>query len=245
MIPRESRQFKERPLARALRRLDQLIANCGIASRSGAKALVREGRVMIAGTIASDPGQRVDAGEVLVDGEPLDHPDGLFFMLNKPTGYTCSRNPSESPLVFDLLPELWNLRNPEISSIGRLDRDTSGLLLLTDIPGLVHTLSSPKKGTEKVYEAVLDRPAKEDWIGLFASGKFRLPDEEKPCLPARLEITGERTARLTLTEGRFHQVRRMFETAGATVLGLKRTRFGQWTLDGLEEGGILILPLPG
>jgi 16S rRNA pseudouridine516 synthase len=244
MIPKPSQGFKEKALSTGLKRLDQIIANCGYASRSEAKALIREGRVTVDGNAVADTGLRVNAASVRIDGEPLDHPDGLFFALNKPAGYACSRNPSESPLVFELLPERWNLRNPEISTIGRLDRDTSGLILLTDIPGLVHALASPKKGTEKVYEAVLDRPAKEEWIALFASGKFRLPDEEKPCLPARLEITGDRTARLTLTEGRFHQVRRMFETAGATVLELKRTRFGEWTLDGLEEGELRILPVP-
>ena len=166
-------------------------------------------------------------------------------MLHKPTGCVCSHDPAEGPRVYDLLPPRWLHRNPPLTSVGRLDKDTSGLLLLTDLGEWVHRWTSPRHHVEKCYEATLDRPAAPEWIPLFASGGLLLAGDKDPCLPATLEILDGCHARLTLTEGRFHQVRRMFEAVGAMVTQLHRSRFGNYTLGDLAPGEHRLLPVPG
>ena len=156
-------------------------------------------------------------------------------MLNKPAGFTCSRA-DQGRLVYELLPPRFLQRSPPLSTVGRLDADTTGLLLFTDDGKLLHRLISPKSSTEKTYEATLARPLEGHETELFASGDLMLRGEEKPLLPARLEVTGERSARLTITEGRYHQVRRMFAATGNHVEALHRARFGALELGGLPEG---------
>ena len=134
------------------------------------------------------------------------------------------------------MPGRFQKRDPKLSSIGRLDADTTGLLLFTDDGTLLHRLISPKSSIEKTYEARLARPLEGHEAALFASGTLVLRGEDRPCLPARLEVTGERTASLTLTEGRYHQVRRMFAAAGNHVEALHRSRFGPLSLGALPEG---------
>ena len=130
-----------------------------------------------------------------------------------------------------------------MTSVGRLDKETSGALLLTDLPELVHRLTSPRHKVPKVYRALVDRDLPADLAGLFASGTLRLDGEEKPCAPAALRGVGPREALLTLTEGRYHQVRRMFAAAGATVLALHRESFGPLDLGGLAPRAWRTLPL--
>lgn len=226
-----------------MRRLDQLLANLGYCSRSEARSWVRGGRVSVRGKIADDVGQRVTAADVRVDGEALDHPDGLLILLHKPTGLVCSHDEREGPNVYSLLPERWRRRNPAMTSIGRLDKDTSGLLLLTDQSALVHRLTSPRHKVPKIYRATLDRPPAPDAASIFAGGTLRLDGESEPCVPAALEVLSPCEARLTLTEGRYHQVRRMFAAVGATVLTLHRERFGALTLEGVPRGTWQLLPL--
>jgi 16S rRNA pseudouridine516 synthase len=141
------------------------------------------------------------------------------------------------------LPPRWRQRNPQVTSVGRLDKDTSGLLLLTDQSALVHRLTSPKHKVPKVYHATLDRDVPADAVSLFASGTLRLPDEEACCAPASLTLLSPREAELVLTEGRYHQVRRMFAAIGTTVLTLHRTRFGSLSLDDVPPGAWRELPL--
>jgi len=123
-----------------------------------------------------------------------------------------------------------------VSTVGRLDADTTGLILLTDDGKLLHRLISPRSETPKTYEATLARPLEGHEAALFASGTLMLRGEDKPLLPAQLDVTGERTARLTITEGRYHQVRRMFAAAGNHVEALHRAAFGSLTLGDLPEG---------
>lgn len=195
------------------------------------------------GVEADDVGTRVNPASVRVDGEPLDHPEGLLLLLNKPLGLICSHDLSEGQNVYSLLPERWRRRNPTVTSVGRLDKETSGLLLLTDQSALVHRLTSPKHKVPKVYRATVDRDLDEKLIPLFASGTLLLEDEKSPCAPAQLAINGPREATLTLTEGRYHQVRRMFAAGGATVLTLHRERFGELALGDLALGQWRELPL--
>src|SRR5690606_36615496 len=141
-----------------MRRLDQLLSNLGYCSRRDARKWIDEGRVTVSGAAADDPGKRVDAAAVQVDGEPLDHPDGLLLLLHKPLGLVCSHDPREGPNVYGLLPPRWQRRNTGVTSVGRLDKDTSGLLLLTDQTPLVHRLTSPKHKVPKIYRVTVDRP---------------------------------------------------------------------------------------
>jgi 16S rRNA pseudouridine516 synthase len=221
-------------------RLDQLLASLGYGSRREVHALIDNGRVTVRGTRAGNVGEKVLPADVLMDGAALDHPDSLLLMLNKPVGLVCSHDPREGPSIYGLLPPRWQARHPPVTSIGRLDKDTSGLLLLTDQSALVHRLTSPKHKVSKVYAATLDRdvppPRTAELAALFASGTLVLPGEDKPCAPATLHWCDARTAQLTLTEGRYHQVRRMFASQGYEVTALHRTHFGPLDLDCLAPG---------
>jgi 16S rRNA pseudouridine516 synthase len=226
-----------------MRRLDQLLANLGYCSRREARAWIQGGRVTVRGVVVDDFGAKADPAEVRVDGEPLDHPDGLLLLLHKPTGLICSHDEREGPTIYSLLPARWRSRNPQVTSIGRLDKDTSGLLLLTDQSELVHRLTSPKHKVPKVYRAKVSADLSPALVPLFASGTLILKDEKDPCAPAELRIVAPREAELTLTEGRYHQVRRMFASQGAEVLALHRSRFGQLDLGSLQPGQWHELPL--
>ncbi|ACB74017.1 pseudouridine synthase [Opitutus terrae] len=226
-----------------MRRLDQLLANLGYCSRREARSWIEAGRVTIGGEAANDSGQKAAAADVRIDGEPLDHPDGLLLLLHKPLGLVCSHDEREGPNIYSLLPERWRRRNPAVTSVGRLDKETSGLLLLTDQSLLVHRLTSPKHKVPKVYRASVDRDLSPDLVPLFASGTLQLEGEAHPCAPAELRLLGPREAELTLTEGRYHQVRRMLAACGLTVLTLHRARFGHLALDDLAPGAWRELPL--
>lgn len=228
-----------------MRRLDQLLSSLGYCSRSDARDWVKDEAVTINGEIADDAGARVDPATVRVEGEPLDHPDGLLLLLHKPLGLVCSHDEREGPSVYSLLPPRWRRRNPVVTSIGRLDKETSGLLLLTDQSALVHRLTSPKHKVPKVYRATLDRaPASAAELAtLFASGTLQLDGEDKPCAPAALKFVSPLEAELTLTEGKYHQVRRMFAAGGSTVIALHRARFGDLDLGDLPAGQWRELPL--
>jgi 16S rRNA pseudouridine516 synthase len=155
-------------------------------------------------------------------------------LLNKPLGMTCSHK-EDGALVYDVLPDRWRRRDPAISTIGRLDKQTSGLLLLTDDGDLLHRVISPKRHVAKVYRATLARPLNGTEGALFASGELVLEGEDKPLAPAGLEVVSPTEALLTVTEGRYHQVRRMFAAAGNHVEALHRERLGGLVLP--DESG--------
>jgi len=219
-----------------MRRLDQLLSALGYCSRREAVAFVKEGRVKQSGVILKRSDQRVDSALITVDDQPLEAPDGLVAMLHKPVGYTCTHSEEEGLNIYELLPAHWPERNPAVTSVGRLDKDTSGLLLVTDIGNLVHRYTSPKSDVEKTYLTEVDCDLDPALVEIFAKGDLMLRSEEKPCLPAKLEIVSARTARLTITEGRYHQVRRMFASQGVHVEKLHRERFGPYELGDLAEG---------
>lgn len=227
------------------RRLDQLLASLGYGSRREVQGMVRRGMVTAGGEVVEDASLRVLAADVRVKGQALEAPEGLLAMLHKPVGYVCSRAEGEGPTIYASLPARWSARNPAVTSVGRLDKETSGLLLVTDRGDLVQRWTSPKAEVEKVYEAVVDKPLEPGLVEVFASGRMMLRGEDKPCLPARLELLGERRARLTLMEGRYHQVRRMFASQGWHVEALHRSRFGPYELDGLAVGAWRMLDVTG
>ena len=216
------------------------IANLGYGSRKQVQWMFREGRITDAeGEVlyADDP---VDHDNIRVDGEPLDPAPGVAILLHKPVGYTCSTKDT-GRIVYDLFPSRFRERSPVLSTVGRLDRETSGLLLLTDDGGLLHRIISPKANLAKVYDATLASDLRGDEGAIFASGTLMLESEQTPLAPARLHVIDPRHAQLTLTEGRYHQVRRMFAAVGNHVEALHRSRVGGLTLDGLPEGQWRIL----
>jgi 16S rRNA pseudouridine516 synthase len=216
-------------------KLVKLIANLGYGSRKEVALMFREGRITNAAGEVLYADDKVEHGDIRIDGEPLDPPPGMILMLHKPVGYTCSTRDA-GHIVYELFPRRFMQRSPILSTVGRLDRDTSGLLLLTDDGVLLHRIVHPKSKLPKVYEATLARDLRGDEAEIFASGRLILQSETTPLAPARLEVLGPRQARLTLTEGRYHQARRMFAAVGNHVETLHRSRVGGLTLGDLEPG---------
>lgn len=219
----------------ALVRLDRLLSSRGYCTRSHARAYLKEVEVSVAGQRAVREDAKVDDADVLIDGEPAD-PARIVAMMHKPAGVICSHDEGEGDLVYDLLPERWMQRNPIVTSAGRLDKDTSGLLIVTDDGALVHRLTSPKKHVPKVYLATLAYTLQGDDADRFASGELLLDGDKKPLLPATLELIEPTKVRITIVEGRYHQVRRMFAAVSNRVLTLHRERIGELTLGELVPG---------
>ncbi|TAL84341.1 MAG: rRNA pseudouridine synthase [Rhodanobacter sp.] len=216
-------------------KLVKLIANLGYGSRKDVAQMFRAGRITDADGEVLYADDVVAHETIRVDDEPLDPPTGLVLMMNKPLGVTCSRK-DPGRVVYDLLPPRYTVRSPVLSSVGRLDRDTTGLLLFTDDGALLHRIIAPKAQVAKVYEATLAQDLRGGEGALFASGTMLLESEKEPLAPATLAVLGPRHARLTVTEGRYHQVRRMFAAAGNHVETLQRVSVGQLTLGALPQG---------
>jgi len=226
------------------RRLDQILANYGYCSRSEAKLWIRGGRVTVNGHVVTSAEKKAAPDSVLIDGQAIECPAGILALLHKPAGYVCSHDSAEGPAIYDLLPPQWLRRNPAVTTIGRLDKDTTGVLLITDLGDFVHRWTSPKHKVTKTYEATVNADLSPSLVELFTAGTLRLEGEDKPCAPARLEIISPREARLELTEGRYHQVKRMFASQGCEVVRLHRSRFGEIELGDLPPGQWRLLPLP-
>ena len=216
-------------------RLIKLIANLGYGSQKEVRAMIREGRVrsMSGETLSQD--SQVAHADIVLDGSPLDPPAGVVLMLHKPEGYTCSTS-DPGRVIYELLPPRLVLRKPIISPVGRLDRDTSGLLLLTDDGDILHRIISPRSAIPKTYRAKLDRPLRGDEAAEFASGSLMLRSDPKPLLPAALTVIDDLTALVTVTEGRYHQIRRMFAAVGNHVTALHRVQIGSLELGDLAPG---------
>lgn len=231
-------------------RVDKLLSSMGYGSRTEMARLAKAGGITLDGARLADAGARIPVSPDLpsrmtVGGEALDPLAGLVILLNKPLGMTCSHK-ENGPLVHDLLPARWRRRDPPISTIGRLDKQTSGLLLLTDDGDLLHRIISPRRHVRKTYRARLARPLDGTEGALFASGRLMLEGEDKPLAPAELEVVSDTEALLTVTEGRYHQVRRMFAATGNHVEDLHRERLGGLTLPpGLAAGQWTLLDAAG
>lgn len=206
-------------------KLVRLLSNLGYGSRREVEQWIRAGSVTdLDGNILGES-RLLPHDQILFRGEPLDPPFPLTILLNKPDGYTCSAD-DPGAVVYDLLPGRFADRKPGLNPVGRLDKDTTGLLLLTDDGKLLHKIIHPKSGCKKTYRATLDRPLQGHEAAAFASGTMMLHSETKPLLPAHLEPVGEREALVTLHEGRYHQVRRMFAAVGNHVTALQRISIG-------------------
>jgi len=222
-------------------RLDRLLANLGYGSRREVQGLVSDGQVVLDGGVVLRADQKIAVtadlpDRMTIEGQRVDPPPGLVLMLHKPLGVTCSHK-DQGPLVYSLLPSRWRRREPGLSTVGRLDKETSGLLLLTDDGALLHRIISPRAQVQKRYRATLARPLQGDEAARFAAGDLILEGEDTPLAPAVLEPLGPREAYLIVTEGRYHQVRRMFAAVGNHVEALHRDRVGALDLpDDLAPG---------
>lgn len=218
-----------------LMRLDKLISECGLASRKEIRQLVKSGRVTVDGAAAAAPEQKLDPeiNVVCIDGEQVCYRKFHYYMLNKPAGVLSATDDGKQKTVLDLVsPEM---RRMGLFPVGRLDKDTTGLLLLTDDGEFAHKVISPKSGIFKVYHAITDGRADEVDVAAFAEGVV-LGDGTK-CLPAKLEIQPDGSCLVKVMEGKYHQVKRMLASRGKPVLRLKRLSIGGLELDNsLKEG---------
>lgn len=212
-----------------LMRLDKLLGDLGIASRSELKQMIRQGRVTVDGRAVTAPETRVDSkgSSIALDGEPLRYRSFHYYMMDKPAGVLSATADSRQKTVLDLVsPEM---RRMGLFPVGRLDKDTSGLLLLTNDGGFAHRVISPKAGIEKLYYAQVDGRLGETDRAAFRQGLV-LGDGTQ-CLPAKLELLGEGECLVTVTEGKYHQVKRMLASRGAPVKRLRRLAVGGLRLE--------------
>lgn len=219
-------------MAEKKERLEKILSNLGYGARKDVGYWVRSGWVTVEGEPAKSASQKVLASQVMLEGKALDHPYGLTLVYHKPLGAVCSRK-EDGRLIYADFPERWLGRKPALSSVGRLDKETSGLLILTDDGALNHQLTSPKYDISKTYAVTLAEPFQGDEMEKLASGTLMLDADDRPCKAAELEITGEKSANLVLHEGRYHQVRRMFAALGNHVVSLERIKIGALSLSSL------------
>jgi len=217
--------------------LDRILQSQGFGSRKECRGLVRHGLVTIAGKLCEDPFEdfATEALVLDVDGEIWPYHAQAYLMINKPVGYEVSQKPKHHRSVFELLPD--PIRARGVQAIGRLDEDTTGLLILTDDGQLIHQISSPKRKIPKVYEVTLKHPVEAALIEALLAG-VELHDDPEPVAAASCEATGEHTLKLTITSGKYHQVKRMIGAAGNRVDALKRIAVGRLVIpDTMQEGG--------
>lgn len=214
------------------KRIDAHLSSLGYCTRSEAKKFLKIHATCIDGERVFDVTKKAYHSEISVDGEMLDA-ERLVILMNKPQGVVCSHSDS-GVLIYSLLPLRWQRRNPKISTIGRLDMDTTGAILLSDDGTLNHKLTSPKSEVTKIYEVTLAQPLRGDEAGIFASGELLLNGEKKPLLPAKMEIITPKSVRVEICEGRYHQVKRMFGSVGNRVVALHRVSFGDFSVEGLK-----------
>lgn len=212
-------------------RLDRLFSLLGIAPRTDARTMIRQGRVQVDGQTILDNTMKVPEGcRLAVDGKRVDTRTTRHLMMNKPAGTLTAAQDRHAPTVLDLLPRVY--QTLACMPVGRLDKDTQGLLLFTTDGQMAHRLLAPTSGVEKEYEAVVSGELTQLDVQAFAEG-LHLNDFD--ALPARLTVrsvhNGSSEASVVVTEGKFHQVKRMFGARGHEVLSLKRVRFGPLTLD--------------
>ena len=215
-------------------RLDKFLCDSGVGTRSQVKPILKAGRVCVDGQTVTDGSRKVDPQTqvILLDGKPLNGAGTVVLMLHKPAGYITATVDKDGPTVMELLPKEY--AHLELNPVGRLDKATEGLLLFTNDGQLLHQLISPKKGVQKIYYAQHEGEATEADVQAFAEG-LTLGDGTK-CLPAKLEPLGPGQSRITVCEGKYHQVRRMMASRQMPVTYLRREQEDFLTLDGLPVG---------
>ena len=225
-----------------LSRLDKFITDAGLCSRSQAREWIRRGRVKVGGDVETDPSKRFDFETltVSVDDQPVGEPGHIYVMLNKPSGVLTATRDPRKPTVLDTMPAEWKRRG--LFPVGRLDKDTTGFLILTDDGAFAHKVISPKSHVPKLYEAAVEGTPDEEDAAAFREG-IVLKDGTK-CLPAKLEILGKGVVRVEIYEGKYHQIKRMLGSRQLPVKTLRRLRIGSLSLDGTLDYGEYRLMTP-
>ena len=221
-------------------RIDKMLSNVTNISRSEIKRFIKRGEVTVNGRVVKTADEKIDpeSSDVKLKGQTIRYNEFVYIMLNKPKGILSASNDKSRKTVVDLVPE--NLKRQKLFPVGRLDKDTTGLIIITNDGEYAHKIISPKNKTEKVYIATLDGELKEELISEFKKGVV-LADGTK-CRPASLEILESNIARLTLFDGKYHEVKRMFGVFGLGVNELHRYAIGGLTLpDTLQSGGCLLM----
>lgn len=221
-------------------RLAKRIANLGYGSQREVKEFIRIGLVTALDGAPYGPDDEPEHNAILFNGHALDPAPGMVAMLHKPLEFTCATS-DPGRVIYELLPPRFLRRNPLVSPVGRLDRDTAGLVVLTDDGPLLHKIISPRSKIAKTYRVQLARPLTGEEAAIFAAGTLMLRSEKTPLLPAQLETVGPTEALVTIVEGRYHQVRRMFAAVGNHVESLRRERVGGLSLGDLAEGNWRLL----
>lgn len=219
-------------------RIDKILSSLGLMSRKDAKKAALARRITVDGVPVRDCSLRVGAANKLcLDGKEVHYAKHTYLMMNKPEGFVCSTDDPKSPIVTELLPEEYKRR--DLFSIGRLDKNTTGLIILTDDGALAHELLAPKKHVAKTYYLTTKEPISNETKNRFFEG---VDIGNYVTAPALLEITGEREGYITITEGKYHQIKRMFVALGNKVSSLERVNFGGINLDqALERGNFRVL----
>jgi 16S rRNA pseudouridine516 synthase len=215
-------------------RLDKFLANAGVGTRSEVKNLIKLGVVLVNKELIQDSGFDVnpERDEVLVDESPIDYQEYVYLMLNKPKGYVSAREDRKDPTAFSLIQ---GYEHRDLHLVGRLDKDTTGLLIFTDNGQLTHHLTSPKHDVGKIYHVTLDQPMDKKLIPVFKAG-FSLGEKEMVKAAEVHLLPNDHQVALTIYEGKFHQVKRMFAKFGYQVINLHREAVGELTLGTLKEG---------
>lgn len=222
-----------------MERLDKFLCDSGVGTRSQVKPMIKSGRVTVDGAVERDSSRKIDpkVQKVCLDGEPLGGMERMVLMLNKPAGFVTATEDKKDKTVMELLPK--ELIHLDLKPVGRLDKATEGLLLFTNDGDLLHRLISPKKEVPKVYYARHEGTATQEDVEAFLAG-LTLGDGTC-CLPARLEILGPGESKITVCEGKYHQVRRMMASRSMPVEYLERRQEGCLTLGDLPRGQVRIL----
>jgi 16S rRNA pseudouridine516 synthase len=226
-------------MSNSYKRIDAHLSKLGYCTRSEARKFLKMVHLTVAEKRIFDPSIKAYHDDIKIDEEALD-PEKLIILMNKAPDVICSHNDA-GVLIYSAFPDRWNRRNPKISTIGRLDVDTTGAILITDDGDLNHKLTSPKSDISKVYEVTLAHPLKGDEKEIFASGELMLNNEKKPLLPASLEVINETLVRIEIVEGKYHQVKRMFGAVSNRVIKLHRVSFGEYSVENLKEGEYKII----
>lgn len=224
-------------------RIDKYLADCGVGTRSEVKKYIKAKQITVNGEVVVKPEQKIDENvdEVCFKGQSITYEKYVYYLLHKPSGCVTAKQDNVHKTVMEYFPDY--IRAKDIAPVGRLDLDTEGLLLFTNDGSLTHHLLSPTHHIPKTYYAILDKEVPESAIELFKGGMDI--GDDKPTLPAELVVLPVETdndgnnvysAELTIHEGRFHQVKRMFEAVGCTVTYLKRISMGALTLGDLQKG---------